>query len=405
MEFIQPAQGGIDAAVCIQLAHGKQQPPQTFNMAYSTPLSPEFEPLERFAVEVFSELSPETIASRSREVNVLLRMSMLAGLEMELGSTLNLICDLASEIVNFFRGAVYFWEEDSEVMHVRVTRNMPDPDEESFTRSNVLNYWSAKLGRPLLLARNSQPQADALLQAMNAASVLVVPLFVRNRVMGSLQLFGERTDSFTREDAQLLWILSLVAESMLARDYSNETLLRFAFTDFLTGLKTRGYFEQQLDLELARAERRGTQVAVLMIDIDHFKRLNDTHGHPAGDVVLRDVAAILTRDLREIDTAARYGGEEFILLLPETNLQGANLVAQRLRYSVEQAKFFTGSQPGSRNSTEHVTISVGVAVFPDQARFKRDLIEASDAALYRAKSEGRNRVVLFSDMDHEREAS
>ncbi len=117
-------------------------------------------------------------------------------------------------------------------------------------------------------------------------------------------------------------MLSLVAESMLARDYSNETLLRFAFTDFLTGLKTRGYFEQQLDLELARAERRGTPVAVLMIDIDHFKRLNDTHGHPAGDIVLRDVAAILTRELREIDTAARYGGEEFILLLPETDLAG-----------------------------------------------------------------------------------
>jgi len=192
---------------------------------------------------------------------------------------------------------------------------------------------------------------------------------------------------------------------MLARDYSNETLLRFAFTDFLTGLKTRGYFEQQLDLELARAERRGTPVAVLMIDIDHFKRLNDTHGHPAGDVVLRDVAAILTRDLREIDTAARYGGEEFILLLPETNLQGAKLVAQRLRYSVEQAKFFIGARTADGEQTEHITISIGVAMFPEEARFKRDLLEASDAALYQAKAQGRNRVVLYSDIKTEREAS
>jgi diguanylate cyclase (GGDEF)-like protein len=365
----------------------------------------ESEPLERFAVEVFSELSPDTISRRNREVNVLLRMSMLAGLEMELASTLNLICDLAGEIVSFFRGAVYFWEEDGEIMHVRVTRNMPDPDEESFTRANVLNYWSAKLGRPMLLTRHCQPQADALLRAMDAASVLVVPLFVRNRVMGSLQLFGERTDSFSREDAQLLWILSLVAESMLARDYSNETLLRFAFTDFLTGLKTRGYFEQQLDLELARAERRGTPVAVIMIDIDHFKRLNDTHGHPAGDVILRDVAAILTRDLREIDTAARYGGEEFILLLPETNLQGAKLVAQRLRYSVEQAKFFTGTRTGEGEQTERVTISIGVSMFPDDAHYKRDLLEASDAALYEAKAQGRNLVVLYSDIKSKREAS
>jgi diguanylate cyclase (GGDEF)-like protein len=356
------------------------------------------EPLERFAVEVFSELQEETIARRAREVNVLLRMSMLAGLEMELPSTLNLICDLAGEIVSFARGAVYFWDEDGEVMHVRVTRNMPDPDEESFTRANVLNYWSAKLARPLLLTRNCQPESDALLNAMGAASVLVVPLFVRNRVMGSLQLFGERTDSFSREDAQLLWILSLVAESMLARDYSNETLLRFAFTDFLTGLKTRGYFEQQLDLELARAERRGTPVSVIMIDIDHFKRLNDTHGHQAGDIVLRDLAAILTRDLREIDTAARYGGEEFILLLPETDLQGAKLVAHRLRYSIEQANFFTGVRSEMGEQPQHVTISIGVAVFPEEARFKRDLLEAADAALYVAKAQGRNRVVLFADM-------
>lgn len=369
-------------------------------MAYPS-LSPESEPLERFAVEVFSELSEQTIMRRSREVNVLLRMSMLAGLEMELAPTLSMICDMAAEIVSFMRGAVYFWDEDGDVMHVRVTRNMPDPDESSLTRANVLNYWSAKLGRPLLLTRHCQAEADALLHSLNAASVLVVPLFVRNRVMGSMQLFGERTDSFSREDAQLLWILSLVAESMLARDYSNETLLRFAFTDFLTGLKTRGYFEQQLDLELARAERRGTPIAVLMIDIDHFKRLNDTHGHPAGDIVLRDVAAILTHDLREIDIAARYGGEEFVLLLPETDLQGAKLVAQRLRSSVEQANFFIGTATGK---PEHVTISIGVALFPEEARFKRDLLEASDTALYKAKAQGRNRVVLYSEIS-QREAS
>jgi diguanylate cyclase (GGDEF)-like protein len=370
---------------------------------------PESAPLERFAVEVFSELHEDTIVRRAHAVNVVLRMSMLAGLEMELASTLNLVCDLAAEIVTFMRGVVYFWDEDTEVMHVRVTRNMPDPDDASYARANVLNYWSAKLARPLLLTRHCLPETDLLLQTMDAASVLVVPLFVRNRVMGSLQLFGERTDSFSREDAQLLWILSLVAESMLARDYSNETLLRFAFTDFLTGLKTRGYFEQQLDLELARAERRGTPVAILMIDIDHFKRLNDTYGHQAGDIVLRDVAAMLTRDLREIDTAARYGGEEFILLLPETNLQGAMLVAHRLRHAIEHANFLTGAraQPGveSGGEPEHITISIGVALFPEEAMFKRDLLEAADAALYDAKTRGRNRVVLFADIKNRKEAS
>jgi diguanylate cyclase (GGDEF)-like protein len=140
-----------------------------------------------------------------------------------------------------------------------------------------------------------------------------------------------------------------------------------------------------------------------MIDIDHFKRLNDTHGHPAGDIILHDVAAILTSDLRQIDIAARYGGEEFILLLPETTPQGAKLVAQRLRYSVEQTKFRTATQGGG--AEEHLTISVGVALFPAEARCKRDLLEAADSALYEAKATGRNRVVFYSEIKSRKEAS
>ncbi len=368
-------------------------------MAYPS-VSSDPEPLERWAVEVFSELSEETVARRSREVNVLLRMSILAGVEMELASTLNLLCDMAGEIVSFRRAAVYFCEDDGAAMSLRVTRNMSHPGQENSARANVLNYSVVKLAHPLLLNGHGQPEADALLSTLDAASVLVVPLFMRNRVVGTLQLFGDRTDSFSREDVQLLWILSLIAESMLARDYSNESLLRFAFTDFLTGLKTRGYFEQQLSMEMARAERRETPLAVLMIDIDHFKRLNDTFGHHVGDVVLRDLAAVLTRELREIDTAARYGGEEFILLLPETNLQGARLVAQRLLTAVEQASFFTAPE-----QTERVTISIGVALFPEEARVKADLLEAADIALYQAKADGRNRVVLYADLKSHKEAS
>ena len=363
---------------------------------------PEPGPLDRFAVQVFSDLQEETIARRAREVKVLLRMSMLTGLEMELTSILNLLCDLAAEIVPFHGCAVYFWNQDSELMQLRVSRDLPECGEPGYARASVLNYWTAKLARPLLLARNGQPDAEALLRELNAGSLLVVPLFVRHQVLGSLHLFGEHADSFSIEDVQLLWMLALIAESMLARDSSNESLLHFAFNDFLTGLKTRGYFEQQLELELARAERRGTTLVLLMIDIDHFKNLNDRFGHQAGDIVLRDVAALLARDLREIDTAARYGGEEFILLLPETDLPGARLVAQRLRYSVEQARFFTGADGGE---PKHVTISLGVAIFPADARQKRELIEASDAALYEAKALGRNRVVLFSEMERRKQAS
>jgi diguanylate cyclase (GGDEF)-like protein len=217
-------------------------------------------------------------------------------------------------------------------------------------------------------------------------------------VRGVLELFASSSRGFTREDAQLLWLLSLIAENLLIRESSSEDLVRFAFTDYLTGLRTRGYFEQQLDLEFKRAERRRQKFALLMIDIDHFKELNDTLGHHAGDQVLRDVASILVKDMREVDTVARYGGEEFVIVLPETTQLGAMYVAERLRHAVEQAKFLVGSPTsGSPSSVRRLTISIGVSVYDSDARFKRELIEASDAALYAAKHEGRNRVVCFSD--------
>lgn len=346
--------------------------------------------------EVFSELDEETIHKRWPHLNVILRLSMLAGLQMQLEATLNLLCDMAAEITNFDKVLVYFWDEAQEQMQLRLERGL-DPvkgQSEELSSGNVLTLWAVKYGRPLLIHKGHHIQADALLENLQADSALAVPLFVSNRVMGSLQLFSTGKNAFLREDAQLLWILSLVAENLLTREYANEGLLRFAFTDYLTGLKTRGYFEQQLDLEFKRAERRRQKFALLMIDIDHFKRLNDTFGHHVGDQVLRDVTSILVKDMREVDTVARYGGEEFVIVLPETTEAGAMYVAQRLRRAVEQAKFFAGSP----HDVQHLTISIGVAVYDTDAQFKRDLIEFADAAMYAAKHAGRNRVVAYSEL-------
>jgi len=351
---------------------------------------------ERFIAEVFSELRPGTIQRRWQHVNVILRLSMLTGLPMQLEAMLNLLCDLAAEIVAFRKALVCFWDEAQGQMQLRVKRGFagsaPLPPE--ISGANLMNLWAVKYGRPLRIVRSQHPQMDQLLDFAGAASVLAVPLFVGNRARGSLQLFSPSAEGFSQEDAQLLWILSLVAENLLTREYSSEGLVRVAFTDYLTGLRTRGYFEQQLDLEFKRAERRRQKFALLMIDIDHFKHLNDTLGHHVGDQVLRSVASILVQDMREVDTVARYGGEEFVIILPETGEGAACYVAERLRRAVEQAKF--SDDPS--HTIQHLTISIGVAVYDSDARFKRDLIEASDNALYAAKREGRNRVVCYSDL-------
>lgn len=352
-------------------------------------------PPERFVVEVFSELRPETIQKRWEDVNVILRMSMLTGLQMQLEATLNLLCDMTADMSPFDKAMVYFWDEGRELMELRISRNVEKQTGQEVSSGNILNFWAIKYGRPLLVELGHNAQSDALMQVAGATCALAVPLFVSNRVMGSLQLFRARAEKpFTKEDAQLLWILSLVAENLLTREYANEGLLRFAFTDYLTGLRTRGYFEQQLELEFKRAERKQQKFALLMIDIDHFKVLNDTFGHHVGDQLLRDVTSILMKDMREVDTVARYGGEEFVIILPETTETGAVFVAQRLRRAVDQAKFFAGSP----HSVQHLTISIGVALYDTDAQFKRDLIEFADAALYAAKHAGRNRVLCYSEL-------
>jgi diguanylate cyclase (GGDEF)-like protein len=366
-----------------------------FPMPSPEAIDPGSSPPERFVVEVFSELRPEIIQTRWEDVNVILRMSMLTGLQMQLEATLNLLCDMAADIAAFDKAMVYFWDEGRELMELRIARNVDKNAGEEISCGNILNFWAIKYGRPLLVERGHNTQADSLMRVLGAASALVAPLFVSNRVMGSLQLFRAAAGPFAKEDAQLLWILALVAENLLTREYANEGLLRFAFTDYLTGLRTRGYFEQQLELEFKRAERKQQKFALLMIDIDHFKVLNDTHGHHVGDQLLRDVTSILMKDMREVDTVARYGGEEFVIILPETTETGAVFVAQRLRRAVEQAKFFAGSP----HSVQHLTISIGVAVYDTDAQFKRDLIEFADAALYAAKHAGRNQVMCYSELN------
>jgi diguanylate cyclase (GGDEF)-like protein len=314
---------------------------------------------------------------------------------MQLEATLNLLCDMTADISAFDKAMVYFWDEGRELMELRIARNVEKQTGEEIATGNILNFWAIKYGRPLIIDLGHHAQSDALMHVVSATCALVVPLFVSNRVMGSLQIFRTKAEKpFTKEDAQLLWILSLVAENLLTREYANEGLLRFAFTDYLTGLRTRGYFEQQLELEFKRAERKQQKFALLMIDIDHFKVLNDTFGHHVGDQLLRDVTSILMKDMREVDTVARYGGEEFVIILPETTETGAMFVAQRLRRAVDQAKFFAGSP----HSVQHLTISIGVAVYDTDAQFKRDLIEFADAALYAAKHAGRNRVMCYSEL-------
>lgn len=166
---------------------------------------------------------------------------------------------------------------------------------------------------------------------------------------------------------------------------------RSASTDHLTGLFNRAYFDATLKKEINRCRRYGQMASVILMDLDDFKRINDAHGHPTGDAVLKDVGRLLIQRVRDIDIAARYGGEEFGIILPETRRMSAFVVAERIRSEIE--RFFKRKSYDGREA--RITLSGGVASFPDDADSHEAVVGRADEALYRAKRSGKNRVEIF----------
>lgn len=167
-----------------------------------------------------------------------------------------------------------------------------------------------------------------------------------------------------------------------------QKVLQLAIIDELTGVYVRRHFLERLNEELARATYQHLKLALLMLDIDHFKSINDTLGHLVGDVVLREIARLSVSGLREIDLLARYGGEEFVIALVDTSRDMAVVVAERIRKTIEATPVY------AYDELIKATISIGVAVYPEDGVTSDALIEAADKALYEAKQQGRNRVCV-----------
>jgi len=235
--------------------------------------------------------------------------------------------------------------------------------------------------------------AKAFAPESGVRSAALLPLIRQGLLIGSLHLGSrdpERYDSAsgTKFLDRLCAIAAISIESMLNR----ERLRRAGMTDGLTGVHNRRYFDHRSLIEFSQAVRHRYPLACLFLDIDHFKAINDRHGHPVGDEVLRQVGGLILRSLRTGDLAARYGGEEFVVLLPRTDLAGAREVAERIRLMVQEAPFITPD-----GGTVSATLSVGLAMLPEGATSFAELLSSADRALYDAKRAGRNRTVAAGD--------
>lgn len=183
-------------------------------------------------------------------------------------------------------------------------------------------------------------------------------------------------------------ILKFLAGADVEAQY-HETIFRFTITDGLTNVGNKKYLSQVLEKEIVRAKRHGRSLSLLMLDIDFFKKVNDTYGHAIGDEVLMAIGDRLSRHLRSFDTVARWGGEEFVVIMPEAEARVAMAVAERLRKKIAEQPVTVRHDVGQLS----ITVSIGIAVAGDDIQNPDDLLRAADAAMYEAKSQGRDRVV------------
>lgn len=223
-------------------------------------------------------------------------------------------------------------------------------------------------------------------------SLLVVPITHPSGVLGVLNLERPDKAAFANDEIELLLAVADQAAIAIQNARLHEQTVALSITDPLTGAPNRRHLMTRLEMEVARANRFGTQLSILMVDIDHFKQLNDANGHRAGDEVLRTVADLMRDNIRKVDLLARYGGEEFLIVLPQVPKSEGLDVAEKLRKAIEETVF----EYGKTQPLGMITISVGVANLPVDASTQEELVDCADSALYACKRAGRNKAIGYA---------
>ena len=324
-----------------------------------------------------------------------------------IGSTLGEICDFSRAELVIYKSKD---EEERGFSLVRFSpegvpegENIDHPTEDIFLLKNIL---LERHERSILFVGDVKRSLLAKQIHLESPyqSFAVVPLYTADEPIGYLALFDVKeksaitdlfaasTDSASKDsfNIQSLTILAPQFALGIKKAALYRQVQELSITDGLTKLFLRRFIMERLEEELNRSTRFDLKLCLIMADIDHFKKINDTHGHLVGDVILERVAAILKENVREIDLVGKFGGEEFIIVLPETEMPEAKQITQRLCDLVNE-KLIRAYDEEIR-----VTLSLGISAFPGQARGMQDLIQRADEALYKAKELGRNRVEIWS---------
>jgi diguanylate cyclase (GGDEF)-like protein len=298
-------------------------------------------------------------------------------------------------------GAVTIMKASANLMEVMAVWGQNPPHQRVFGPDEC---WAFRRGRPHLVSEAWSPLRCTHVRSEDGPITFCVPMMAQGDNVGVLQFNFSQPDASERRDedgtahstrARLATALAEHTALALANLRLREALRSQSIVDSLTGLFNRRYLENVLERECRRAVRSKRQLAVLMLDVDHFKQFNDMWGHEGGDAVLRELSAVMRTHFRGDDIACRYGGEEFVIVLAEATLDGAFSRAEELRHEVHRLVAQYRRQPlGS------ITVSIGLASLPEHGVTPQDLVAAADRALYRAKSDGRDRTVAAHVVPH-----
>lgn len=341
----------------------------------------------------------EVERSRNELRKSLTRLGSTLSSSLDLGGTLSVVVDTAMETLRADRAVLMLLTPEGDALYTKVGRGVGAPPRMSL-HEGVAGHV-VRTNDPVLLPDGGDAPEPAHGEP-TAAFQVSVPLHAGGRVIGVLTLLRDTAaGAFSADDVDTIRSLAAQTSVAIHNVILHQQAQRQSLTDPLTGLWNFRYFQIQAERERNSAVRFARPLSLLIVDLDHFKEVNDRYGHPAGDAVLVEIARCLRDVSRLPDVVSRYGGEEFALLLPDTDYEGALATAERLRSRVADAPASLPASGAEGHEAVQVTVtcSVGVATFPTHADDVASLLQAADQAMYRAKSGGRNRVVGAEDRD------
>lgn len=329
------------------------------------------------------------LEQRSREITFLGELSDALQSCFTLSEAYTVVAELVQPLFPGMSGAIYITSESRNLVEAIATWGPLTPQPEMF---NPTDCWGLRRGRAYFITNGHSSLRCQHVHQPFPSEYCCIPMMAQGEALGTLYLASAHKGELTSAKR----LLSVTVAEHIALAFANlklrETLRNQSIRDPLTSLFNRRYMEESLEREVRRAERGQQSLGIVMLDIDHFKHFNDTFGHEAGDVVLREVGLLVRNSIRASDIACRYGGEELMLLLPDASIEATRRRAEQIRESVAHL-----SVHYHRQALGMITISAGVACFPSHGPTGEAVIRQADAALYRAKVTGRDRVHVADD--------